>query len=486
MIYIRISKYIMSKIIISETEIGDILDFIIPQHYIPKDVSHQIMNNNKKSLAVQLLGKEIYKEDLQKLKSILKSVYENTLISPGESVGIICAQSVGERNTQMTLSQFHYSGMANNTLTQCVPRLLELLNASLNPKNSITRIYFTKPHKTISELRETISNKLVELTLKNIADDIILNLDKEEESWYELFSVIYYDTFRKYKTAITIKVNIDILYEYKLTLEDIANQINTWSDMTCVWSPIIDRQNYLQLDIFIDTENIKLDEDRVLFINEDNMIEIYLEEVVLPILDKKLITGIKDIKSIFYSQDKNDDNNWFVETIGSNFREILSLDFINKDRTVCNNIWEILEILGIEATRQYLIDEFKVIMDGINDCHILLLVDRMTYSGSISSITRYTMRKDECGPFGKASFEESVDNFIKAGCSGDVENTNGVSASIICSKKIRAGTGMINVSLDIEHLPKDDCIINDKYHGNDKGEEREDNIILSDKVYERE
>ena len=62
------------------------------------------------------------------------------------------------------------------------------------------------------------------------------------------------------------------------------------------------------------------------------------------------------------------------------------------------------------------------------------------------------MRKDETGPIGKASFEETMDNFLRAAAHGDVEPTNGVSASIICGKRANIGTGMMDIQIDIEKL----------------------------------
>ena len=93
------------------------------------------------------------------------------------------------------------------------------------------------------------------------------------------------------------------------------------------------------------------------------------------------------------------------------------------------------------------------IMDGINICHATLLVDRMTYNGTISSITRFTLKKEDSGPLGKASFEETMDNFLLAAARGEKESTKGVSASIICGKQSNIGTGMVKVKIDIDKLP---------------------------------
>jgi DNA-directed RNA polymerase beta' subunit len=122
------------------------------------------------------------------------------------------------------------------------------------------------------------------------------------------------------------------------------------------------------------------------------------------------------------------------------------------ERLQSNNVWDIYENLGIEAAREFLIDEFISIMEGINYCHVKLLVEKMTYTGNISSISRYTLRKDESGPFSKASFEESVENFIKAGFNHDIEKTRGVSASIVCGKRSGCGTGFIDLQINVDQL----------------------------------
>jgi len=130
----------------------------------------------------------------------------------------------------------------------------------------------------------------------------------------------------------------------------------------------------------------------------------------------------------------------------------MSLPNVDQNKTTSNNIWEIYETLGIAATKEFLVEEFMNIMDGINECHARLLVDRMTFNGGIASISRYTLKNDECGPMGKASFEESLDNFLNAAAEGEVEPTRGISASIICGKRSHTGTGIMGLKMDLSAL----------------------------------
>ena len=72
---------------------------------------------------------------LPKLIRALKEKHDESLIKPGENVGIICAQSIGEKFTQSTLNTFHKAGLLISGATKGIPRVQELLNISKNPKS---------------------------------------------------------------------------------------------------------------------------------------------------------------------------------------------------------------------------------------------------------------------------------------------------------------------------------------------------------------
>jgi DNA-directed RNA polymerase beta' subunit len=346
-----------------------------------------------------------------------------------------------------TLNTFHKAGQSEKTVTMGVPRFQEILNATKDPKTINCKVFFKKGNTTIQELRRTVGHSFVELNLGILSCDMKICVNKKYESWYGLFDCLYDSRYKKYTDCVSIRLNLDMLYEYDLSIEDIVRAIETsYEDIACVFSPL----QYGQLDVFIDTSEISLPEDRLLFINTENSKEIYLEECVQPMLEKLVVCGIHGITSVYYCKEGEE---WVVETDGSNFRKLLAHPCVDMMRTTSNNVWEIYETLGIEAAREFLIEELVGIMEGINICHIKLLVERMTFSGTISSISRYTMRNEESGPLCRASFEESLENFLKAACRGEIEPTNGVSASIICGKRASVGTGMVNLKVDIENLP---------------------------------
>lgn len=452
---------------LTPTEIENIISFIKPNPDIPRKTAVSLMNLQKKSLRDQLVNVQIYPSLLDELQQELEKYYYTSILQAGESVGVICGQSIGEQQTQSTLNTFHKAGQSEKTVTSGVPRFHELLNATKKPKNINHKIYFVPPlSETIQILKEFTSNKLVGLTLGNIADRIEICVDKKPEIWYESFTALYGKC--PYESCISVKLDKNKLFDYKITMKDIVDKLYyEYNDIFCIFSPL----KFTQLDIFVDVSRIVLPVDKILYVTQENKIQICLEECFKPKLEKMYICGIPGLTDVFYSKIENPidtTEKWFVETNCSSavkkpngYKKIMAIPGVDTTRTISNNVWDMYETLGIEATKNFLLNEFTEIMGpNINVCHTKLLVDRMTFAGTISSITRFTLKKDDTGPMGRAAFEETLDNFVNAACQGEVDTTKGVASSIVCGKKSCAGTGMFGLRLDIDKLPivEDDVV----------------------------
>ena len=89
------------------------------------------------------------------------------------------------------------------------------------------------------------------------------------------------------------------------------------------------------------------------------------------------------------------------------------MEEVDSTRTYSNHNKEVFEVLGIEAARQSLIKEIRVILDAyniyVNYRHLTTLCDLMTTRGSLTSISRHGINRVVEGPLRKASFEESVE-----------------------------------------------------------------------------
>lgn len=435
---------------LTNDEIENMVNFILPRKGIPEPTALSICERNKERLKKQLRGKLVYPEIIPHLKLEMEKSYNQTLVHPGEAVGVICAQSIGEKNTQTALNTFHKAGQSEKTMTEGVPRFQELLNATRTQKIVNHKIFFTHGTSSVKELRPIVSNRITGISLSDLTNKCEIFIENVNEVWHKPYQLMYPPPFTELSSFIRVHLKKSAIFEYKISERQIVERIeNEYDDIYCIVSP------FCYIDIFVDTTNIgSLIDNDVAYVTSENAMEIYIEDVVEPNLMKLHICGIPSISEIFYSSEKKE---WFVETNASNseptkvnnLQQIMSLEDVDDTRTVSNNIWEIYETLGVEATKAFLIEEFMNIMDGINECHARLLVDRMTFSGSVASISRYTLKNDECGPMGKASFEESLDNFLNAAAEGEIEPTKGVSASIICGKRSNTGTGIVALKMKL-------------------------------------
>ncbi len=422
----------MEKRVLTEFEIKSIVNRVVFKS-ATSSVSKNVTSILRNKIRKQLQGVEVYPALVPKIILQLKKQLVKTLVPAGDAVGVITAQSVGERQTQMTLNTFHRAGLISTTVVTGVPRFSELLNATKNQKAVSSTIVFNPPCKTIAEARR-LGSKIV-LTL---VSDVVEKYKVErvsEESWYKVFcskkEIQIESKFRlrcvlKRETLFTRKINPMMLCQ-KIEEE--------FEDLKCIVSPL----SVGILDIFFDPPS-------------DDLVEVtaFCQKIMIPQTKQIPICGVSGITEIFYQDD--DDGNWFAATTGSNFKTLASLPFVDFENLLSNDMWEIYHTLGVEAAREFLIEEFTNVVssDGtyINARHIMLIADIMTQLGGIVSVSRYGMKREITGPVAKASFEESLDNFMKAGAFGEVETTKGCSASVMIGKTCKLGAGLCDIVLE--------------------------------------
>jgi len=437
------------------------------QYNIPKATQTATNTLIKNNLRDQLKKIKIFPQGIPRLEREMIDYYHSSQIQPGSAVGIVTAQSIGERQTQMTLNTFHSAGMAIATVITGVPRFGELLNATTNPKLVSCQIYFETNDQELETLRQYIGSGLRQFMLKDLTISHSVTQGKQAEPWFaayllfneELCSVSVEELCGDQSdyVCISLILNPAIIYEYIIDLQSVAEKLTAeYDDIIVIASPYEKHR----IDVFVDITQIT--NETVEIMDAKIARQLYIDNVVIPALYEIIVCGIPGIKNFFFKRyDANDklmktcDNftgksGWMVETQGSNYAKLLGHVKLRTSILISNNMWDIYGSLGIEAGRQFLIDEFMNVVssDGtyINVCHVMLLVDIMTFSGTISSVSRYSIKRAQAGPLAKASFEESLDNFLKAGVFGDVETTNGVSASIMCGKRSKIGTGLCDLT----------------------------------------
>ncbi|MCR4284842.1 MAG: DNA-directed RNA polymerase subunit A' [archaeon] len=319
----------------------------------------------------------------------------NKKVSPGESIGIVTAQSFGEASTQMVLNVFHAAGVAEVQVTQGLPRIIEIFDARKLPKTPAMEIYLEKEFNDEKNAR-LIAEKIREAKLKEVISEISIDFGSKK-----------------------IKIDIDskALKAAHISLDKAVEVLNEKGFKTKKSSDgiVLDMATSDFKEIYKTKEKIK--------------------EVIL--------TGIKNISQVLVVKR---DRNFVILTAGSNLKEILEFKGVDSTKTISNDIHEISEILGIEAARQAIIHEIqKVIVSqglDIDSKHSMLVADTMTSYGAVKGITRMGIISDKSSILARASFETPVPQFVQATKTGKKDKLASVIENIIINQPIPVGTGL--------------------------------------------
>ena len=100
-------------------------------------------------------------------KTLMDIKYMKALVDPGEAVGLLAAQSIGEPSTQMTLNTFHFAGFGAKNVTLGIPRLREIImTASSTLKTPLMRLPVKEGVKP--EAAESLCEEISRLVLSQI------------------------------------------------------------------------------------------------------------------------------------------------------------------------------------------------------------------------------------------------------------------------------------------------------------------------------
>ena len=434
-----------------------------------------------------LFVKRINKTALSYMLNYINMMYKRSIIAPGEMVGMIAAQSIGEPTTQLTLNTFHFAGVASkSTVTKGVPRIEELLSLSDNPKNPSCTVYLNKDENMDKKSKAKILMYMIENTkLKDLVNSVQIYFDPDDgntqisddvemmEQYYEFEKMINecsadnvnVDNREKSKWLIRMEMNDENMFEKNITMDDVNFALKNayGDDVHCVYNDY----NSKKLVFRIRMNNVVRKDKKGISQPLDQSDEIYLlknfQETLLNTIDLRGISNIKKVimRKILDEVVKNEDKyvkeeNWVLDTVGSNLIDLLALDFIDYTKTTSTHITEVYNVLGIEAARQTIYNEIVEVMENsyINYHHLTMLCDRMTYSTKMISIFRHGINGDDIGPLAKASFEETPEMFLKAAKHGELDHMRGISANVMCGQEGNFGTSSFQVILDLDKMKK--------------------------------
>ena len=323
-------------------------------------------------------------------------------VSPGEPVGVLAAQSIGEPGTQMTLRTFHYAGVAS--LAQLgFTRLVEVVDARKSPKNPVMEVYLKKEYSKNMEKVKAIAASIEEISLEKIATV------KEEFS----------------KKTIRVTLDENMLRDLKITSEEVADKIKAIE-------PACTRDKNV-ITVKTKAEDLK----------SIRKVTTHLRELTL-----KGISGIS--RAIIVDTE----GELTIATEGSNLEEVFKVPEVDATRTSTNDIMEISKVLGVEAARNSIITEIVKVLEAqdleVDLRHIMLIADAMTFRGVLKSIGRHGLAGEKASVLARAAFEETAKHLIRACIYGEIDPLKGVTENIIIGQTIPCGTGTVKLEMDVE------------------------------------
>jgi DNA-directed RNA polymerase subunit A" len=377
--------------------------------YLTDAIKH--LNENFQKMIIWRAEEFIESDRWRELIDYMIQQIERRKVHSGEMVGVIAAQSISERFVQSTLSSFHIVGSRKLSTQMGIKRIVELLDALKKIKMPILKNIRT----------ECDGDLLVERTMESIsvASGIrykFTGAEKPGFSKYEIFfrlqkgaSKYVRNTFKKIFGVAEIK-----LKTFKGEVSD---------------EPIVD------------------------------VVFFFYEKITIEFIKTKLIHISKIIVSGVHGADIFEDNNLFFKEGTENYKTLDFTDIVNVcpdvdlTKIIPNDIHFIFKTLGIEATRQYLVNELKSVLgkEGIevDIRHIMLLIDNMTYRGGINP-NKYGGIDLKDSVILKASFEQATNTFIKASSNYQIERLDNVSSQILMGKLADIGTNIIDITSDVK------------------------------------
>ena len=431
-----------------------------------------------------LVFKKFNKKSIEIMINTIISSYKNSVVHPGEMVGMIAAQSIGEPTTQMTLNTFHFAGVASKSnVTRGVPRIDEILTLTENPKNPSLTISLPQEQENNNQYAQEVMYNLEFTNMQEIVKSVQIcfdpninatNIEEDREflEQYNEFQKLVNDCANEEeeeeeysKWIIRFEMDKEVMLDKNITMDDVHFTIqNAYkNEVNCVYSDL----NSDKLIFRIRNKNVFNKKTNSSAKSLDQSDDIYkLKNIQENILNNVILRGVKNIKKVNIRKVQNnlvktDDSykvneSWVLDTVGTNMSDILANKNIDGNRTISNNIQEVYATLGIEAARQTIYNELLEVIefDGtyINSHHIGLLCDRMCATTKLVSIFRHGINNDDIGPIAQASFEETPEMFLRAAKHGQLDNMKGVSSNVMCGQEGYFGTSSFQVYLDIDTI----------------------------------
>ena len=350
-----------------------------------------------------LHASQLSKEGVETVCKKGLELYDKSRVEPGQAVGIVTAQSIGEPGTQMTLRTFHTAGIAEKNVTLGLPRIIELVDARKKPATPAMDIYLDKKIKASRESAISVARNILETSINDLVTDVETD----------------------HSTEIILEFDSERLRSRNCTMEDVISVLES---------------------------NKKFTQKAV----KDNVIITLVEEsdsiTVNTLLNKIRKTIVKGVPEIARVTLKEENGEWVIQTTGSNLLKVLEVEGVDKYNVRTNNIFEIGIGLGIEAARNSLISELKATLENqgleVDIRYLMLVADVMCHKGYLQQIGRHGIAGSKDSVLARAAFEITVPTIARAAKEGEIEELKGITENVIVGSQIPIGSGTVDIYMN--------------------------------------
>ncbi|KXB00204.1 DNA-directed RNA polymerase subunit A'' [candidate division MSBL1 archaeon SCGC-AAA261G05] len=367
-----------------------------------EDLPPSIVKELEESLVRVGRKKAITRKQLNKIVKTVKSSYQDSLVEPGEAVGTVAAQSIGEPGTQMTLRTFHHAGVAELDVTLGLPRLIEIVDARRSPKAELMEIHLKKKYAKSKKKARDFAQEIEVLMLEDAVSRTETDLINME---------------------FVVTLDRDTISKKGLKPTDVKETLKE------------------ELDTEVIAQGFKLR------VKPKKPEPPELRRLVAKAKGIQL-GGVEGIERVVV---KAEGNKYVVYTEGSNLEEILAHPKVDASQTTTNHIREVEKVLGIEAGRNAIIEEAVDTLEeqglDVDIRHIMLVADIMTNTGEIRQIGRHGVSGEKASVLARAAFEVTVKHLLKACARGEEDKLDGIVENVIAGQPIPLGTGSVELEM---------------------------------------
>ncbi len=333
--------------------------------------------------------------------SELEKIYTRSLVTPGEAVGVIAAQSIGEASTQLTLKTKHAAGLSVINTTTGLPRLVEIFDAKKDISTPFMDIYLRQEYAKSRQKASEVANRIIEIKIGDVTSSYTVSLRKK---------------------SIEFVIDKELLKEYGFTVKDLTAKLSHMKVSTVVEGEVLS------------VVDKSADSVKKLIRLRNKIVDINL-------------SGVPGVSRAILNQDKQ--GNYWIKTIGTNLTEILKINEVDPVNTISNDIIEVSRVLGIEAARNLIIEEVNGTLENVGLIvdlrHIFLIADAMCLDGSVRGIGRYGLSGEADSVLARASFEVPLKHLIEAGLYHESDPFKYVANNIMSNQVIPVGTGGVEL-----------------------------------------